>query len=208
MNNQITGNHYDMNLSLEKWLPVAIPDFSQSYEVSNFGRVRSVDRCTSGVVKVRKIKGKLLKTRMRKDGYLTVNFHFKGVAKQFAVHRLIALTFIKNPNEAPYVNHKNGVKTDNNANNLEWVTPLENIQHAIKTGLMKVARGADNEQFKGTIIATNKKTLKTLNFKGKKSLIEFGFDHSAVYGCVTGRMKSHRGYTFRRVESKAEVMPC
>ncbi|MEW2737586.1 NUMOD4 domain-containing protein [Providencia rettgeri] len=208
MSNQFTDKHYDTNSQIEEWLPVPIQNFSESYEVSSLGRVRSLDRCTTGSILKMKVKGRLLKPRMRKDGYLTVNFSFNNRGSQFAIHRLIALAFIKNASDLPYVNHKNGIKTDNRAENLEWVTPLGNIKHAIDSGLMTVARGADNEQFKGTIIATNTETLNAIKFHGKKSLVEFGFDHSAVYSCISGRTKSHRGYTFRRVQGNLETAVC
>ncbi|OBU11801.1 hypothetical protein AYY17_01950 [Morganella psychrotolerans] len=182
-------------------------NFGESYEVSNLGRIRSVDRYTTGNVKKMKIKGKLLKPRVRRDGYLTVNFSFNSHGSQFAVHRLIAMAFIRNAADLPCVNHKNGIKTDNRVVNLEWVTPKDNIRHAISIGLMRVSRGADNTQFKGVIRATDKKTRTTMEFKGKKSLIEFGFDHSAVYACVSGKIKSHRGFTFHRINT-AEVMAC
>lgn len=208
MSNQFTEKHYDINFQSEEWVPVTITNFSESYEVSNLGRVRSVDRHTTGSILIMKVKGKLLKPRMRKDGYLTVNLSFNSCGSQFAVHRLIALAFIKNVSSLPYVNHKNGIKTDNRAENLEWVTPLENIKHAIDSGLMTVERGADNKQFKGTIIATNNKTLSTIKFQGKKSLTEFGFDPSAVYGCVSGRINSHQGYTFHRIASNSGVCVC
>ncbi|HCM64764.1 HNH endonuclease [Morganella morganii] len=207
MNNQTTVDHYGTNLPSEEWVQVTIANFGESYEVSNLGRIRSVDRYTTGSAKKMKIKGKLLKPRVRRDGYLTVNFSFNSHGSQFAVHRLIALTFINNAAGLPYVNHKNGIKTDNRVANLEWVTPKGNIRHAISIGLIQVARGADNTQFKGTIRATDKKTRTTTEFRGKKSLIEFGFDPSSVYACVAGKIKSHRGFTFHRV-STTEVMAC
>jgi hypothetical protein len=61
----------------------------------------------------------------------------KGIVPSMSAHRIIALTFIPNPDNKPYVNHKNGNKKDNSVSNLEWVTQKENIQHAHETGLIK-----------------------------------------------------------------------
>lgn len=70
------------------------------------------------------------------DGYLGVVLCKNGKTKLIAVHRLVAMHFIPNPENKPQVNHKNGVKNDNAAENLEWVTQSENMKHAVKTGLL------------------------------------------------------------------------
>lgn len=206
MNNQATGSHYGINFLSEEWLPVPVGIFGESYEVSSLGRVRGLNRIATGTTKKMRIKGRVLRARVRKDGYLTVNFSFNGRGSQFAVHRLVALAFVDNKACNPVVNHKNGVKTDNRASNLEWVTRQQNVDHAISNGLMKVS-GEHNAQFKGAIRAVELKTKQYIDFVGKKSLISFGFNHSSVYACLAGRRKSHRGFTFHRIKT-AEVMAC
>ncbi|MDE9447635.1 NUMOD4 motif-containing HNH endonuclease [Xenorhabdus bovienii] len=171
------------------------------------GRVRSVDRKSTGSVHSKNIKGRILKPRIRKDGYFTVNFSANGEVTQFAVHRLIALAFIENTDRLPFVNHKNGIKTDNCANNLEWVTHRQNIHHAIALGLMN-ARGADNAQFRGSIQATDIRTGESFTFTGKKALTDSGLDHSSVYACIAGRVKSHKGYSFQRLPIGMGVTSC
>lgn len=79
---------------------------------------------------------KILKARPTKDGYLKINVQNNGIYKTYKIHQLIAITFIGPYPKSKQVNHKNGIKTDNRAENLEYVTPKENINHAIKNGLM------------------------------------------------------------------------
>jgi len=85
---------------------------------------------------------KSIKPHEDRDGYLIVNLtNNEGKNKQKAIHILIANQWIPNPLNLPQVNHKNGDKKDYNLQNLEWVTPSQNVQHAIDTGLLDVKKG-------------------------------------------------------------------
>ena len=110
------------------------------YQVSNLGRVRSLNRYVNSAIKnnnkvIR--KGKILKFNSNWNNYLQVNLSKCGKEKMFAVHRLVALTFIPNPNNLSQVNHIDGNKFNNSVNNLEWCTAKENINHSWKLGLSK-----------------------------------------------------------------------
>lgn len=101
------------------------------YMVSNLGRVKSMPRLH---VK----KEKVLKQGKNRNGYPMVGLsspHKKS--KSFAVHRLVAKSFVPNPNNKPTVNHIDGNKKNNKAENLEWCTYQENSRHAFDTGLNK-----------------------------------------------------------------------
>ena len=117
------------NLSGEEWheLPDEYIDFKDDYQVSNFSRVRSFKQ---GAVNI-------LHAKVNKKGYVYVSLSKNGKSKNVLVHVLVAKTFIPNPENKPEVNHENGNKNDNRIENLTWVTRSENIQHALKLGLVK-----------------------------------------------------------------------
>lgn len=113
-----------------------IPGYEGFYQASSLGQVRSIDReRVDKLGRKFRVKGKIRKLATSEDGYLEVDLNCNGVVKYVRVHRLVALTFIANPENKPEVNHKDGNKKNNNIHNLEWATTAENIRHAIHTGL-------------------------------------------------------------------------
>lgn len=118
-----------METEVEVWKDVV--SFEGRYLVSNLGRVFS------------KITKKVLKQNLHPNGYFTLATKIggrKGKAVCFKVHRLVALAFLPNIENKPFVNHIDGVKTNNNVNNLEWCTAKENTDHAIRTGLLDYSK--------------------------------------------------------------------
>lgn len=116
----------------EEWKVVcACPD----YEVSNFGRVRSMDmRVWNGKVNYTK-KGRLLKAGLGGTGYYTVSLR----GKTHKVAELVAEAFLEKKNSSYIVNHIDGNKKNDNIGNLEWVSPSDNNTHALRTGLRRAA---------------------------------------------------------------------
>jgi hypothetical protein len=125
-----------------------IVEYGDYYEISNFGHVRSLDRVFIGANnRIQNKKGSILKPKKGKNGYLSVNLKLNRKSRMYYVHRLVALAFIVNDKNSPEVNHKDGNKSNNNIDNLEWSTGKENIGHAIETGLIKM-KGKDNAKSK------------------------------------------------------------
>lgn len=111
-----------------------IPGFEGRYAVTTDGRVWSHAKVT-GAKGGRPHNGMWLKPQQTRSGYLSVDL--KTGTRQL-VHRLVLLTFVgPAPNDTSEANHKNGIKTDNHAENLEWVSSSENRAHAWRTGLIK-----------------------------------------------------------------------
>ncbi len=111
----------------EIWKP--IPNYD-GYFVSSEGRFKNAD-------------GEIKRLNGSPNGYRGVSLKPYG---KLSAHRLVAQTFIPNPENKPQVNHINGIKYDNRVENLEWVTAQENIQHAYRTGLISgenVRQGID-----------------------------------------------------------------
>lgn len=100
-----------------------IKDYEGLYQASNLGKIKRITT------------NRLLKCSSTPRGYLYLSLSKNGVWKNYRVNRLIAQTFIPNPENKPTVNHINGIKTDNMVENLEWNTIGENVRHAIKNGL-------------------------------------------------------------------------
>lgn len=173
------------------------------YEVSSYGRVRRVDRYVNSGIRFndkRFCKGKILHQNLKRMGYLTVDLSKDNKVKTLFTHRLVATAFVDNPENKNVVNHKNLIKTDNHASNLEWVTSKENSQHASKNGVMygglrKSIRCCET----GQVFPSSYQAAKWLN--------ETKFNHSKqpegmsrnIRACCTGKRKSAFGYHWKDV---------
>jgi hypothetical protein len=107
-----------------------IPEYEGLYAVTEDGLVWTYPNYIHN--------GRFLKSSITKCGYEQVVLSKNGKTKHFYVHRLVAQVYLLQEENRNFVNHKNGIKTDNKVSNLEWVTPSENKQHAFKTGLTKM----------------------------------------------------------------------
>lgn len=100
------------------------------YQVSNLGNVRRHPES-----KYKHKGNNYIQPYINKTGYQCVNLYKHSKVHKFLVHRLVAIYFISNPEDKPYINHKDGDRLNNSLDNLEWCTQSENCQHAWDTGL-------------------------------------------------------------------------
>lgn len=132
-----------MNMSrcvVEEW--ESVDGYEGTYEVSNLGNVRSVDReivYSNGNVVA--CSGKPKKATVDKYGYKYVSLYLNQKHEQGMVHRLVAEAFLDNEHNKPQVNHIDGDKLNNSSENLEWVTSQENMTHAKENGLLESVSG-------------------------------------------------------------------
>lgn len=177
----------------EIWRPIA--GYEGLYEISSHGRVKSLSRRDArGALR----REKFLKPGTTTDGYKQVSLNLDGKARPFLVHRLVASAFLDNPDALPIVNHKNGARTDNRADNLEWCTQLHNVRHSIEHLGRKpprVYRGAEHGSSKAVQAVSS--TGERLEFGNAREAAEhFSLDPSVVSRCCTGKRESAKGWRF------------
>lgn len=167
-----------------KWMPVV--GYEDYFLVSDRGDVFSLRT------------NKLIKQVIPKSGYCIFTTRFggrRGVLKCFRVHRLVAEAFIPNPENKPQVNHKNCCRSDNVVTNLEWVTPKENSEHAIKMGRCVIHQGQDRVNSKLTDDSVryirNNYIPRDRKFGARALGREFGVDKVTILGVVEGITWKH-----------------
>ena len=119
----------------ERW--EYVHGYDNSYQISSYGRVKSLKFS----------KEKYLKPKQNRGGYLEVLLYKNNKGKLYRIHRLVAEAFIQNTYNYPEVNHKDGNKLNNCVSNLEWCTSSENNKHAYSIGL-KNQKGSKNNASK------------------------------------------------------------
>lgn len=188
-------NELQLELPLfEEWKTI---DGYEDYQVSNFGRVKSLGNN-------KKRKEKILKP-INNKGYQRVHLCKDGKRKLFRVHRLVAMAFIPNPNNYTEVNHIDECKTNNHVDNLEWCTDEYNSNYGTRNErLSKALRGENSPMFgKFGKDCPNSKQVIQLTLDGevvrKWDCItdvkrELGINHSHIGSCCSGKRKTSNGY--------------
>jgi len=166
---------------------------------SNLGRIRTVDRYVkSKQDSKRLVKGRVLKQQLRKDGRLEVCFSVNGKGVHRQVHRVVARTFIPNPNNWPEINHKDCDPKNNRAENLEWCTHEQNINYREKYGTSAA------EALGRPLFAISLETQETLQFESQhEASRQLNIDPSNIGKVARGGHQQTRGYWFTHADENA-----
>lgn len=173
----------------EEWRPVPIEGFGDTYSISDLGRLKSngfslIDKLGRHWTKI----GRIVKPRIN-QGYHKVSLTKDGKKHYFQAHQLVARVFILNPENKPFINHKDGNGLNNRVDNLEWCTQSENMHHSYYT-LKK--QGCKNKPVKQLSLCGDlvkvwpgvNAAARGLNQKGNRD----------IFNALKGRSKSSLGF--------------
>jgi hypothetical protein len=181
-----------------------IKGYEWLYQVSNFGRVKSLERSFySGMFDMlQTYPERIMKRRFVSSGYEYVGLSKDGIVSRYKVHRLVAEAFIPNLENKPQIDHINAVRSDNRAENLRWCTQVENMNNPLCGPKIAVTKIGDKNPMKkrrrmvlqidpstGMVVATH---------IGTKNIA--GFDSSCISRCCNGVYRAYRGYLWRYAE--------
>ena len=172
----------------EEWRPVV--GWRGYYEASSLGRIKSVKRTIHAVKLGKRIKIRLLERVLKSSpnsrGYHLVDLHRNGERLSASIHALVANAFIgKTDGRKIQVNHKNGIKSDNRAENLELCTQQENMKHAFALGLNRARKRRVRCIETGTVFDS---ILSATKF--------FGAHSGSITKVARGRLKKTAGHSF------------
>ncbi len=193
----------------EQWRTAVYDDevFERLYQVSNLGRILSLNYNGTG-------KAKLMTPVEIENGYLTVGFWKNGEYKTCYVHRLVAFTFLENPENKPQVNHKDEDKTNNfvflnedgsvdkEKSNLEWSTPKENSNHGTRNE--RISKAMTNGKLSKTVLQLSLSGDLIKEWESTRECERNGFNHSSVVKCCRGEIPQYKGFLWMYYEDYRE----
>lgn len=178
-------------MSNEEWKD--IEGYEGLYQVSNFGRVRSLgNRSNHKDIKYLTPSG---------QRYKKVKLYKNSKCKTFVIHRLVAKAFIPNEFNKKEVNHIDGNKDNNNVSNLEWTTREENHFHKCVNGLNSTKEATEKNKIKIVQINSNGETINEFESISEASR-KLNLSAANICNVCKGKLKNTKGYIFRYMEVK------
>lgn len=172
---------------MKKEIWKCIKGYEGLYQVSNFGRVRSLGRWVKGKNgSIRFYRGRILKPGTNTFGYLFVNLFKNNKQKTITIHRLVAEAFIPNTDNLPMINHKDENKQNNNVNNLEWCTSSYNNNYGTRTE--RCSKPVVQYTLDGEFV----REWKSIRECGRN-----GFNSGCVCMCCRGELKTYKKYIWK-----------
>lgn len=166
-----------------------IPEYENIYQASNFGNIKSIKRNI------------ILKPIIRNDGYLFVNLSKNGKSKPIKIHKIIAKTFLNNLYNYPVINHKDGNKSNNKVDNLEYCSQSYNLKEAYRIGIRKANKTNVGKRKKILQINKNGKIINEWN-SIKEASIQLHIKDSNISQVCKNKRNYAGGYIWRYVNEK------
>ena len=194
----MTNEEFIQSITLpgEEWRDLV--GFEEKYMVSSMGRFFSKERIvrsnelTSNPYKI--VRRKLLHPSETNHGYLKITFYVDGGPKTFSAHRLIAKTFIPNPNNRPMIDHIDRNRKNNCVSNLRWCDISENMNNPLtRKHCSSLNKGRQHPDYYRPVVALRGDVVHKI-YPSIKDAIEDGFAGCQISNVCAGRCKTHRGF--------------
>lgn len=171
-----------------------IPEYEGLYQVSNYGNIKSVSREVWNGKIYYKSKERILKPKLRKNGYLLVTLSKNNIQKDWLIHRLVAISFIPNPNNFTEIDHIDNNKRNNKVENLKWCNHKENCNNPIT-----LERYNKDKEILVVQLDLNGNLVKLWE-STRQAEREGGFISGHICNCCKGKSKTHKGYKWMYYE--------
>lgn len=174
---------------MEQWRD--IEGYEGLYQVSNEGRVRSLDKIVSSKCGSKSLrKGKIMKPHIADNGYLRVILQNNGVIKNYPLHYLVIKTFIGEKPEGMQINHKDENKLNNSVENLEYCTPKYNCNYGNRNRVLSYKNSR-------AVAAFDKNGEMVCKFKSALEAENLGYNSGHISSCCNGKRKTHKNLIWK-----------